>query len=216
MVDQTKLLATTKFTKHATSRIEKRTRLSIKQLADILDSEQPVYVGCNKGTSRIHRLLYSGKDDEFFVAVQDRRSGDVITLLPIDYHENLAWKVSARKLKVALRKAEKKRDEKIEPPTTASIKCDPASTFLFKAYYNHSNGTLRVKRLGTLASAPYKNDISELLKDPQLFAKMIRMGERKAVDASSLSFLTVQYGKSGDPVVLTLDDFIAGETDNDS
>ena len=29
-----------------------------------------------------------------FVLVQDEKNGEVITVLPIDYHERVAWKVS--------------------------------------------------------------------------------------------------------------------------
>ena len=84
----------THFSKHAMERIQLRSKLHLADIARILDAGKFVDTGCEPGFNRHHLLFYSRKDDQFFVAIQDRFIGKVITLLPLDYHQNLAWKIS--------------------------------------------------------------------------------------------------------------------------
>ena len=82
------------FSKHAFERIEQRTSLSYEEIAFILDRKLTVNVGKKPGIHRNHLLFYSIADDDFFVVIQDELMGTVVTILPLDYHANLAWKIS--------------------------------------------------------------------------------------------------------------------------
>ena len=84
----------THFTHHAYERIAERVRIGFDQLARLIDNDLTVPLGMEPGTTRIHRLFYSHIDEQCFVLVQDERTGSVITVLPIDYHERIAWKIS--------------------------------------------------------------------------------------------------------------------------
>ena len=87
---------------HAKERLQERTSLEPAAFLHLLDQNLSVSVGVESYTRRRHRLLYSEADKAHFVAVQDFETGEVITLLPIDYHENLAWKLSEKSLRKAV------------------------------------------------------------------------------------------------------------------
>jgi len=84
----------THFTHHAYERIGERVRISPEQLARLIDNDLTVPLGMEPGRTRIHRLFYSHIDEQCFVIIQDERTGSVITVLPVDYHERIAWKIS--------------------------------------------------------------------------------------------------------------------------
>jgi len=72
------------------------------ELLNLLDQNKCVCVGIEPDTHRMHRVLFSIDDDTHFVAIQDGKDGEVITVLPLDYHENLAWKIGKKALNRAL------------------------------------------------------------------------------------------------------------------
>lgn len=84
----------TRFSRHAFDRVEERLTIPKAEVAAILDSGEAVPIGSETGSSRLHRLFYSIPDDTCFVAVQDERSGTVVTVLPVDYHERCSWAVT--------------------------------------------------------------------------------------------------------------------------
>ena len=87
---------------HAKERLQERTSLEPAAFLHLLDQNLSVSIGVESFTRRRHRLLYSEPDKAHFVAIQDFETGEVITLLPIDYHENLAWKLSEKSLRKAV------------------------------------------------------------------------------------------------------------------
>ena len=82
------------FSRHALKRIKQRTGVNYFSIADILDGRMAVDIGQEPVFGRRHWLFYSEPDDCCFVAIQDSMSGLVITVLPLEYHANLAWKIS--------------------------------------------------------------------------------------------------------------------------
>ena len=75
-------------------RVHTRLSLSALAVARILEDELAVDIGIEPGTDRVHWLFYSQLDAQCFVAVVDRVNAVVITILPLTFHENLAWRVS--------------------------------------------------------------------------------------------------------------------------
>lgn len=79
-----------RFTRHGHIRVvgsedeERRLELSQEEVAKILDGDLAIPVGTDRG--RIHRAFYSPADDDCFIAVQDRVTGDVVTILPFSHH----------------------------------------------------------------------------------------------------------------------------------
>ena len=108
-------------TLHARQRLCERTSLTEEEFVRILDLYLTVSVGYETEAKRWHRLFYSAKDDVHLVAIQDLANGEVITILPLDYHENLAWKISRKALAKAVWKIDRRKHEELymESPKAA-------------------------------------------------------------------------------------------------
>lgn len=77
------------FTTHAFYRVASRLSLSQDEVATIIE-QKSILIG--QDGNKVHKLFYSLPDHFFFVAVQDSVNSEVITVLPIDYHNR--WRVS--------------------------------------------------------------------------------------------------------------------------
>ena len=84
----------TYFSTHAYKRIKERSLLSFDEISLILDGKFFVNTGTEPGFNRDHLVFYSHKDDCCFVAIRDHLTGKVITILPLNYHKNLAWPIT--------------------------------------------------------------------------------------------------------------------------
>jgi len=93
--------AFTYFSTHAYKRIKQRSLLSFDEITSILDGKFYVHTGTQPGFNREHLLFYSHKDDCCFVAIRDNQTGKVITVLPLEYHKNLAWPISNKDISKA-------------------------------------------------------------------------------------------------------------------
>lgn len=88
------MAAFTFFSKHAFMRIAQRTLLSYEEITLILDKGFYINTGTEPGFNLDHLVFYSHKDEKCFVAIRDHYSGKVVTVLPLEYHKNLAWPIS--------------------------------------------------------------------------------------------------------------------------
>jgi hypothetical protein len=79
-------------TSHAKERLQERTSISYIELARILDNNLAVNVGHEYPSNRYSRLVFSPTDKEFFIVVQDASNGTVVTILTIEYWNNLSEK----------------------------------------------------------------------------------------------------------------------------
>lgn len=91
----------TVLTAHARARLSERTHMEEPKFCKCLDDQECVIVGIEPYTDKVHKLFYSVEDDATFVAIQDNANGAVITVLPLDYHENLGWSVTPKKMERA-------------------------------------------------------------------------------------------------------------------
>jgi len=80
-------------TKHAEDRLITRTDLSIEDFETVYKEEKILPIGKEKKSSRLHELFYSKPKDQCFVSIRDERNSEIITILPIDYHQNIAWTI---------------------------------------------------------------------------------------------------------------------------
>ena len=86
---------------HAAKRIAQRTSMDSMELMSLIDNGACVNIGQHAGSYRRHLLFFSPKDTFFYVAIQDERNGEIITVLPLAYHRNLAWKISTEQCQMA-------------------------------------------------------------------------------------------------------------------
>ena len=122
------------------------------------------------------------------MAVIDADDKVVITVLPMDYHENLAWRVSdaaqraARTLVVG-----------------DSTECSRAGgQFKLLAYVRDEDGQVRVARLGKWPSSPYDGSVARLLDDDAFFADLNGRLRGRGVTPEQCEAVYVRIG-SGTP-----------------
>lgn len=140
----------TKFTEHAFERVGERLHLSHEEVAQLLDEDKCVPLGKDGSSNRLHKLFYSKPDSYWFVAVQDEVTGEVVTLLPIDYHNR--WKVSGDALSLARAKA---CGEEVSLPRLLPVHSEPASlpemvTLRFLGTVRNSRHKTRTVGLGRM------------------------------------------------------------------
>lgn len=73
------------FSNHAKRRIGERCSLSQDEVKRILDNDGTIVIHLQKGGRYAHRLLYSVRDEEWFMIVQDGGDGGVLTVMPLEY-----------------------------------------------------------------------------------------------------------------------------------
>jgi hypothetical protein len=81
-------------THHAHEKIEERLLMSAETVCELLDADIVVNTGGETSSNRYHKMFYSPLNETCFVAVQDCKTGHIVTVLPIDYHQNTAWVIS--------------------------------------------------------------------------------------------------------------------------
>lgn len=179
-------------TYHATQRLAERTALSEDDLFRLLDNRRCVIVGIEPYTNRLHKLIYSEEDKSHFVAIQDAATGEVITILPLDYHENLAWKITNEKLKMAIFRTSPSLysslcSSQVEP-SAQGIKCN-ITVFI------HSPGLRAIRRnFGSYRFSELPSDADEAIGNPGFIEKLLqRFGQRQvAIESVEEIHLTDQ------------------------
>ena len=189
----------THFSRHAFQRLTLRTHLSFETAAGILDKRLFVDTGTEPGFNREHLLFYSAPDDSFFVAIRDSQTGSVITILPLDYHENLAWRVSDESCKIARRLFE---NAPIAKPS--ALPKQLAIWFVVKAHFLDDLEQYKSKTLLQTPSAPYKHEIRTILEDDSLFARLPAIADSKGINFARVVSVSVRLGHHGAPVMVNI------------
>jgi len=182
---------------HAFKRVGQRMKLSWNEVATILNQGLFVDTGHKPGFMRHHLLFYSSVDKTCFVAIQDMHSGTVITILPLDYHKNLAWEISDD----LCEQAKKLHDN--FTVNQANVNQRP-STFLVSGHYLDVSGRQKTMLLLKMSSAPYKDDIGELLRDDTLPQRIDKIAGELDITSVNMYALSFRHGKKGMPVVIQL------------
>lgn len=201
----------THFSHHAAKRVTQRTLLSRSELASVLDHRLFVHIGNEPGLPREHLLFYSLPDENLFVAVRDKLTGAVVTVLPLDYHENLAWSISPAQMKKAKEVA---RREAMETEANALVTIQPLGSatpeapisLVVSCIYLTSSGRTAVKKLFKVPAIDYKNDIRTFMHDERTPALLDNAALEKELDPSRVLAVAVRLGKKGIPVLLLLND----------
>lgn len=184
------------FSQHAFLRLKQRSSLFCEEVSALLDSGLTVNVGSEVACNRDHLLFYSSQDDCCLIAIQDVLTGKVVTILPLDYHENLAWPVSdaqqekAKALAMTLTR---------KGPSKQAV-----SVFILSAHYMAPDGYMKTKRIYSFAAADYDNNLSVLISDKHLRRTLTEALADKGIDPRDLMDVSVRAGSRGDPIFLDL------------
>lgn len=186
----------TYFSKHALKRIGQRTKLNYFVIADMLDYGGAIDVGVETVFDRKHWLFYSELDDCCFVAVQDSITGLVVTVLPLDYHENLAWKVDANSLVEA-----KEKSFHYNLNDTNKSK-EPPSIIIVKARYMSDQDYQKTAMLTKFKAADYNDDLFKVLKDESFESEVNYHCKLKRIDVLKVHEITIALGNDGEPLTI--------------
>lgn len=202
------------FSFHAFHRLGQRTQLTSTDVMSIIGERKFVDIGAKPGVHRRHLLFYSVPDQVHFVAIQDPIDGTLITILPLEYHEHLAWKVPGDQLELAQALAEK-------APGSRHPAEEPPSSFSVTAQYSDEFSCPRYKLIAKLQAEDHGHDINELLNDQYTLRILIGSALAKGVDPNLVESITIRPRPRGNPVFYDLGEedhlscawaAIAGET----
>jgi len=179
----------TNFSKHALLRIKQRTQLNHFEIAEILDNDLAVDVGTVAVFDKKHWLFYSEKNDCCFVAIQSSLTGTIITVLPIDYHENLAWKIEEELLEQAAKKI------KSHEPKVAKSSVTPPTVIHVKMHYIcEKRGYTKTTPLTKFKAIDYSSDISRVLSDESLDSVIEQQCGQKGIDIEDVVGISASLG----------------------
>jgi len=185
-------------TRHAYKRVLQRLLLSGGQLVELLDRELAVSIGRRPGTSHLHRLFFSPPNGECFVAIQDELTGDVITILPLDFHAVLAWPVAPQ-------------DEEQARALMRGVELGPSQSrgvphvFRLTVHYISPSGAPKATNLGSWPCAPYAARVEQLVADDAFVAAVWDRIREKSVPVDRVRAVFVRAGRRSPPVRVRLD-----------
>ncbi len=192
----------TNFSFHAFRRMRGRISMTHGDLAKLLDADLAINIGEEINSNRSHKLFYSKTDKMCFVAIQDVKTGTVVTVLPIDYHENISWKVSiesqsrARNLVI--------NDENVSLQDSEVLYTN-VSVFRVSAIVVDEYGQyVKSISLGSWPCRPYEYSLDDLIEDEDFVSTLIKRIADKLISKESLThsiqMIAIRLGKKGHPV----------------
>ena len=149
-------------TKHAKDRLILRTGLSINDFKKIYDEAKLLPIGKEGKSFRCHELFYSNPKNQCFVSIRDERNSEIITILPIDYHQNIAWSITTDAQSMAknlffgenVSIKEEKQEHIITPSKFRVVAIDPFN--------------MKRKNISTFSCEEFSYDIDLFLSHPTL------------------------------------------------
>ena len=184
-------------TLHAQDRLTQRSRETSESLLKIISEERYFNIGKECGSNREHFLFFSKLDWVWHVLIADIKTKQVITILPIDFHENISWKISYEVLEAAKQIA--LNDRNIDA-------CDEnsPSTFKIKASYSVRQNYFKWINLG---SWPYSHEshLNEFIPQKDFWSFIELKIQEKNKLLQTLDSIIISRGKNSvDRFELTL------------
>lgn len=198
--------------RHAFKRVRQRTRMSWQDLSNLLDRKVYVDSGHVPGFSRHHLVFYSELDQTCFVAIQDIRTGTVITILPLGYQARLTWAISddiCERAK-ALYEQDARNAAKLAAEQNAGKQLSIAGKiagerrFVVSMHYIDTDGHFKTRKLASIRAATYAFEVKNLLQDKKFPDLLQDRFEQMNVLASCIDSLSIRNGKAAPPVVIKL------------
>lgn len=197
----------TNYSFHAFERVHGRISMTHKELANILDADLALNIGQENKSNRMHKLFYSERDKICFVAIQDMKTGTVVTVLPIDYHENISWAVSIE--------SQNQAKKLIVQDDVVKSKIININSTVFKISGNIVDKYGRYKKIinmGSWSCLSYDYKIDKLIKDTKFLEFLIEKIKEKSCklndESCFVQTITIRIGKKGEPVFFSTSEII--------
>ena len=132
-------------------------------------------------------------DDMCFVVIQDVKNGGIITVLPIDYHENIAWKIPIEAQQMA-EELIMNDEEYTKRFSVSDNNVEPKMYYIFG--YIKEGDKIKVVSLDRYES---KLELDQLVKDMD-FLSAAWMATEKYKERTSLHVEStfVRFGRNGE------------------
>lgn len=186
-----------RFTIHGFARLQERTAFEDVDVDGLISGGFAVNIGIELGTQKVHWLLWSEADNECFVVIRDEVTKEILTVLTLEYHNNIAWPVIkdfvARAERIATERSKPSLAEadlsslKIHHPE-ARLLCD----FVFRPVSGQMTLTRRIE--------PLLRDVTNFgrLWEDHYILDQFRRKAAKFVGGVVLEQLFVRLNKTGD------------------
>jgi hypothetical protein len=176
------------FSEHAVLRVRQRTKMTTCEILELISAGRALNMGCKPGIPKRHILFYSAADDSCFVAIQDELDGTIITVLPVDYHLNLAWDVTPELEQMARAMYE-------NGPAPDHVKKDSApSKFYVSCRYYDDQLAIKTKRLFSVPLGQYGSNAELLIKGKYFKAMVVEHSITKGIMPSLIEDIFVRIG----------------------
>ena len=198
-------------TYHAHEKIEERLLMPAETLCEILDDDLVVTTGGETSTNRYHKVFYSPLNKMCFVAVQDCKTGHIITVLPIDYHQNKAWVISNDAQIMAKDIMHRHLKEKEEQKIQRIKKIQARLNFRVFAYLEEEDkGIIDKIFICSWKDESLQADLGELLKNDKFLDYLFKRLRKKRTTLKIKSNilikrLSVQLGSKGEETLFSLE-----------
>ena len=176
--------------KHADIRLKQRTELTPSHITKIIGSVKYVDLGSLPGFNNKYLLFYSVLDNEYFVAVQNGSTGNIITILPTRLQDDLPRKITEVDFDTA----------KIKILESTSNRKNEPSKFHIKYHYTES-GIERSRKLCSLDCIEYTYDINRFIKKVDIFSLVEKELKLQNI-LRTVHSISIRRGNDGIPVIL--------------
>lgn len=188
--------------KHASCRLQQRTGFKEDKIIALLDADCYIRLGIETGFDREHCLIYCELKNEHYVAVRDIRCGTVITVLPLDYHKNLCWKINNSCLTVDVELLRRARVAAVYKINNGNM---PFHISL-KVRYITPSGELKTNTMKKFSAAKYSYNPEQILENKSKIQNLLSRWLRKNNPAKIVDLIS-SMGRSS-PLCFCADDFI--------
>jgi len=192
----------TYFSAHAEKRINERTQLSLDRIADLIDMGLAVDVGTELVFNKKHWLIYSEVDESFFVVIQDAYTGLVVTVLPMEYHENIAWKVDTCFFTQAKNNIENNNITAMFHDFTKQLNQEQPKNIHVKIRYLDNGNTVKTKSLFKLPAADFNYSSKNVPIDNRFKNSINQLSEFRGINPLSIFSVLLSYRKETFPTII--------------
>ncbi|MBB1358671.1 hypothetical protein H5132_11410 [Pseudoalteromonas sp. SG45-6] len=192
----------TYFSEHAIKRINERTRLTSNNIADIIDLGLAVDIGSERVFNKKHWLLYSEIDEDFFVAIQDSYTGLIVTVLPLEYHENLAWKIDECNLTEAKSNIEVNDIPSMLQELKKQLNYEPSKNIHVKIRYLDNDNSVKTKNLFKLPAEKFNYSSENVFIDKRFDNNVRELSELEGINPFNIFEVLLSYKKEKSPKIV--------------
>lgn len=122
-------------------------------------------------------------------------TGEVITILPLDYHENLAWKISEKKLRLAVFKVSPELHSSLyleeEAANDPSIRC----SFQLTLFLNSPGLQSIRKSFGSHRFSKRPSNADDALSDPEFVDKLMQRFRERQIPIRAVEHILLADSK---------------------